>query len=178
MKGYIPTPPCDHHKPPCPVRVGEINYTAEQINELLGRIPHKADRSEVPSKVTSYNDLKDKPTINYRKLEGNKSAKDLGLVSEDGMLDITDKLAIEIHKAKKTAQTAAEAVSTLKGLENADTSAIIAASVIMQVQENKSHIEEIKSSVVYLSQRQYDELITNGAYDPNTEYNVFEEDDG
>lgn len=37
---YIP------HQPP--LRLGDIHYTAEQINTLLGMIPFKADRAEVP----------------------------------------------------------------------------------------------------------------------------------
>lgn len=37
------------HRPPRgPINLGDINYTAEQINTLLGMIPHKADRAEVP----------------------------------------------------------------------------------------------------------------------------------
>ena len=36
------------HRPPRgPINLGDINYTAEQINTLLGMIPHKADRQEV-----------------------------------------------------------------------------------------------------------------------------------
>lgn len=36
------------HRPPRgPINLGDINYTAEQINTLLGMIPHKADRAEV-----------------------------------------------------------------------------------------------------------------------------------
>lgn len=43
-----------HSNTPCgrpaqhPVHFGNINYTAEQINALLGMIPFKADRAEVP----------------------------------------------------------------------------------------------------------------------------------
>ena len=43
-----------YHKPPCgrppqhPLHFGNLNYTAEQINALLGMIPFKADRAEVP----------------------------------------------------------------------------------------------------------------------------------
>ena len=43
-----------YHKPPCgrppqhPLHFGNFNYTAEQINALLGMIPFKADRAEVP----------------------------------------------------------------------------------------------------------------------------------
>lgn len=44
----------NHNMPPCgrppqhPLIFGELNYTAEQINALLGMIPFKADRAEVP----------------------------------------------------------------------------------------------------------------------------------
>lgn len=44
----------NHNMPPCgrppqhPITFGEINYTAEQINALLGMIPFKADRAEIP----------------------------------------------------------------------------------------------------------------------------------
>ena len=169
--------PCGPNHSPRPVKLGEINYTVEQINDLLAQIPDKANRSEVPEKVTSYNSLKDKPTINNKKIEGNKSAKDYGLVSEDRMLDVTDKLASEVYQAKKTAQSAAKAVSTLQGLANADTSSIVAAGVVAQVETNTSEIIGIKASTVYLSQKAYKDLIESGTYDPNVEYNVLEEDE-
>ena len=44
----------NHNMPPCgrppqhPLTFGELNYTAEQVNALLGMIPFKADRAEVP----------------------------------------------------------------------------------------------------------------------------------
>lgn len=44
----------NHNMPPCgrppqhQLTFGELNYTAEQINALLGMIPFKADRAEVP----------------------------------------------------------------------------------------------------------------------------------
>lgn len=44
----------NHNMPPCgrppqhPLTFGDLNYTAEQINALLGMIPFKADRAEVP----------------------------------------------------------------------------------------------------------------------------------
>lgn len=44
----------NHNMPPCgrppqhSLTFGELNYTAEQINALLGMIPFKADRAEVP----------------------------------------------------------------------------------------------------------------------------------
>ena len=44
----------NHNMPPCgrppqhPFIFGDLNYTAEQINVLLGMIPFKADRAEVP----------------------------------------------------------------------------------------------------------------------------------
>lgn len=49
MKNNPIKPHCGHHVPHTPpVRLGEINYTSEQINALLGMIPFKADRAEVP----------------------------------------------------------------------------------------------------------------------------------
>ena len=44
----------NHNMPPCgrppqhPLTFGDLNYTAEQINVLLGMIPFKADRAEIP----------------------------------------------------------------------------------------------------------------------------------
>lgn len=44
----------NHNMPPCgrppqhPFTFGDLNYTAEQINALLGMIPFKADRAEIP----------------------------------------------------------------------------------------------------------------------------------
>lgn len=41
------TPTCGHPSHREPLRIGEINYTAQQINELLSLIPYKADKKEV-----------------------------------------------------------------------------------------------------------------------------------
>lgn len=41
------TPTCGHPSHREPLRIGEINYTAQQINELLSLIPDKADKKEV-----------------------------------------------------------------------------------------------------------------------------------
>lgn len=41
------TPTCGHPSHREPLRIGEINYTAQQINELLSLIPGKADKKEV-----------------------------------------------------------------------------------------------------------------------------------
>ena len=52
----------NHHMPPCgcppmqPVAVGEINYSAEQINQLLALIPLKMDRKELHGLISYTSD--------------------------------------------------------------------------------------------------------------------------
>ena len=173
----------NHNMSPCgrPSRprltFGELNYSAEQINELLKLIPQKADRDEIPERITSYNALKDCPSINYKKLAGNMSSEDLGLVSEKRMLDVTDRLAIECYRTKKIAQTAIDAIKTLQGLSDATEAAKILAGLVAQIESNTSDIASIRGNTVYLSKKEYKELVDSGTYDPDTEYNVFEDEE-
>lgn len=44
-----------------------------------------------------------------------------------------------------------------------------------EVQSAKDDIADVIASKVYLTQEQYDALVASGTYDPNVEYNVYEE---
>ena len=69
--------------------------------------------------------------------------------------------------AKTIAEAAKNAVATLEGLSDIDTSTIVAAQVITQVEQNSLAIQNILQSEVLITQAQYDELEVN---DPTVKY--------
>lgn len=74
--------------------------------------------------------------------------------------------------AKTIAQAAKNAVATLEGLSDIDTSTIVAAQVITQVEQNSLAIQNILQSEVLITQAQYDALEVK---DPTVKYYIYEE---
>lgn len=70
------------------------------------------------------------------------------------------------------ANAAKDAISTLQGLSNADTSAIIAASVVTQVEQNTQYIQSILNNEVLMTEEEYDALEFK---DPTKKYYLYEE---
>lgn len=86
------------------------------------------------------------------------------------------------NKANITANSAKDAVATLQGLADADTSAIIAAEVVTKVELNtnnivdlSSRVTQIESSSIDVTQAEWDELEENETWIEGVEYNVYEE---
>ena len=73
--------------------------------------------------------------------------------------------------AKITAEAAKNAVATLEGLSNVDTSTLVAASVVSQVEQNKLQIQNILSSEVLLTEAEYEALEVK---DPTVKYYIYE----
>ena len=74
--------------------------------------------------------------------------------------------------AKTIAEAAKNAVATLEGLSDIDTSTIVAAHVITQVEQNSLQIQNILQSEVLITQAQYDALEVK---DPTVKYYIYEE---
>lgn len=64
-------------------------------------------------------------------------------------------------------------VSTLEGLNNANTSAKVLAEKVSQIEANAYDIEILKNSVVYLTKDEWDELIENNLVEEGVEYNIY-----
>lgn len=77
-------------------------------------------------------------------------------------------------EAINTANTAKNAVATLEGLADADLSAITAAGVVTQVEQNKFDIQSILNSEEVLSKEQYKELEKNGEVDLTKKYYIYD----
>ena len=78
------------------------------------------------------------------------------------------------EEAIETANLAKTAVATLEGLANADLSAITAAGVVTQVEQNKLDIESIRNSEELLSKDAYKELEKTGQVDPTKKYYIYD----
>jgi hypothetical protein len=63
-------------------------------------------------------------------------------------------------------------VATLEGLSDANTSAIVAASVVAKVEQNALDIQNILSSEVLLTEEEYEALEVK---DPTVKYYIYEE---
>jgi hypothetical protein len=63
-------------------------------------------------------------------------------------------------------------VATLEGLSDANTSAIVAASVVAKVEQNTLDIQNILSSEVLLTEAEYEALEVK---DPTVKYYIYEE---
>ena len=83
--------------------------------------------------------------------------------------------SINASEALRQAEVATSSIATLKGLENSDEVMVEIAKEIVQISQNTSDIASIRRSTVYLTQEEYDVLITNGEVLDNVEYNIFEE---
>lgn len=91
--------------------------------------------------------------------------------------DIQDINIIAIDSANKAedaatiANAAKDAVATLEGLSNADTSTITAAQIVTQVSKNTLDIQNILSKEVILTSSEFDALETK---DPTVKYYIYE----
>lgn len=91
--------------------------------------------------------------------------------------DIQDINIIAIDSANKAedaatiANAAKDAVATLEGLSNADTSTITAAQIVTQVSQNTLDIQNILSKEVILTSSEFDALETK---DPTVKYYIYE----
>ena len=63
-------------------------------------------------------------------------------------------------------------MATLEGLSDANTSAIVAASVVAKVEQNTLDIQNILSSEVLLTEAEYEALDVK---DPTVKYYIYEE---
>lgn len=63
-------------------------------------------------------------------------------------------------------------MATLEGLSDANTSAIVAASVVAKVEQNTLDIQNILSSEVLLTEAEYEALEVK---DPTVKYYIYEE---
>lgn len=91
--------------------------------------------------------------------------------------DIQDINSVAIDSANKAedaatiANAAKDAITTLEGLSNADTSMITAASIVAQVSQNTLDIQNILSKEVILTSSEFDALETK---DPTVKYYIYE----
>ena len=91
--------------------------------------------------------------------------------------DIQDINVVAIDSANKAedaatiANAAKDAVATLEGLSNADTSTITAAQIVTQVSKNTLDIQNILSKEVILTSSEFDALETK---DPTVKYYIYE----
>lgn len=76
------------------------------------------------------------------------------------------------NQAMITADAAKNAVATLEGLSNVDTSTIVAANVITQVEQNTLKIQQIESNEILLTEAEYEALEVK---DPTKKYYIYEE---
>lgn len=97
-------------------------------------------------------------------------------------LEIANSAKTTANKASITANSAKDAVATLQGLADADTSAIITAEVVTNVALNTnnitdllSRVTQIESSSIDVTQEEWDELEESEAWIEGVEYNVYEE---
>lgn len=80
--------------------------------------------------------------------------------------------SIVAEEAMTVANAAKNAVATLEGLADANTSQITAATVITQVENNKSSIQSILDSEILISESEFELLETK---DPTKKYYIYED---
>ena len=90
----------------------------------------------------------------------------------DYAVDATIQFSQVAADAKTIAEAAKNAVATLEGLSDANTSAIVAASVVAKVEQNTLDIQNILSSEVLLTEAEYEALEVK---DPTVKYYIYEE---
>lgn len=90
----------------------------------------------------------------------------------DYAVDATIQFSQVATDAKTIAEAAKNAVATLEGLSDANTSAIVAASVVAKVEQNTLDIQNILSSEVLLTEAEYEALEVK---DPTVKYYIYEE---
>lgn len=90
----------------------------------------------------------------------------------DYAVDATIQFSQVAEDAKTIAEAAKNAVATLEGLSDANTSAIVAASVVAKVEQNALDIQNILSSEVLLTEAEYEALEVK---DPTVKYYIYEE---
>lgn len=122
--------------------------------------------------------------LEEQKNELNELAQDLQQNTEEAITVLTEiasnttSIATEAidksEEAIETANLAKTAVATLEGLANADLSAITAAGVVTQVEQNKLDIESIRNSEELLSKDAYKELEKTGQVDPTKKYYIYD----
>ena len=101
----------------------------------------------------------------------NNTTSDL-IENVDYAVDATIQFSQVATDAKTIAEAAKNAVATLEGLSDANTSAIVAASVVAKVEQNALDIQNILSSEVLLTEAEYEALEVK---DPTVKYYIFEE---
>ena len=101
----------------------------------------------------------------------NDTTSDL-IENVDYAVDTTIQFSQVATDAKTIAEAAKNAVATLEGLSDANTSAIVAASVVAKVEQNALDIQNILSSEVLLTEAEYEALEVK---DPTVKYYIYEE---
>lgn len=101
----------------------------------------------------------------------NNTTSDL-IENVDYAVDATIQFSQVATDAKTIAEAAKNAVATLEGLSDANTSAIVAASVVAKVEQNTLDIQNILSSEVLLTEAEYEALEVK---DPTVKYYIYEE---
>lgn len=101
----------------------------------------------------------------------NNTTSDL-IENVDYAVDTTIQFSQVATDAKTIAEAAKNAVATLEGLSDANTSAIVAAQVVAQVEQNALDIQNILSSEIVLTEAEYEALEVK---DPTVKYYIYEE---
>ena len=87
---------------------------------------------------------------------------------------LSNNALIKSEQAIETANVAKNAVATLEGLLDTDLSAIVAAEVVTQVEQNKVDIQSILNSEKLLSKQEYKQLEQNGEIDLTKKYYIYD----
>lgn len=85
---------------------------------------------------------------------------------------VANSFSIVAEEAMTTANAAKNAVATLEGLADADTSSITAASIVTQVESNTLSIQTIQDSEILLSESEFEALEVK---DPTKKYYIYED---
>lgn len=105
----------------------------------------------------------------------NESFNSFKKVTNDSIDDINDVALFSADKADNavtTANAAMEAIATLEGLANADTSMITAATVVAKVEQNTIAIQTMLAKEVLLTKEEFDAIEVK---DPTVKYFIYEE---
>ena len=105
----------------------------------------------------------------------NESFNSFKKVTNESIDDINDVALFSADKADNavtTANAAMQAISTLEGLANADTSMITAATVITKVEQNTAAIQAMLDKEILLTKEEFDAIEVK---DPTVKYFIYEE---
>lgn len=105
----------------------------------------------------------------------NESFNSFKKVTNESIDDINDVALFSADKADNavtTANAAMEAIATLEGLANADTSIITAATVVAKVEQNTIAIQTMLAKEVLLTKEEFDAIEVK---DPTVKYFIYEE---